>query len=122
MISSFRDLEIYQLSYSLMLKVHQEINKLPVYERQDLVSQMRRASKSIVANIAEGYAKRIHQNDFKRHLDMALGSANEMEAHIEMCRDLKYLDESVCNEMLKNYSFLGGKIVNLRIHWRNKEL
>lgn len=118
MIKSFRDLEIYQESYSLMLIVHKVLNKLPVYERNDLNIQMRKASKSIPANIAEGWAKRNHEKDFKRHLDIALGSANEMEFHIQAARDLNYLENSFCNDIIHKYRRVGGKIVNLRNNWK----
>jgi len=47
MIKSFRDLEVYQESYELMIIVHKEINKFPIYEKHDLIPQLRRASKSI---------------------------------------------------------------------------
>lgn len=78
MIKTFRDLEVYQESYRLMLIIHREVKKLPPFERLDIASQMRRASKSGPANIAEGWAKRRFEKEFKRHLDSAIGSANEM--------------------------------------------
>ncbi len=56
MIKTFRDLEVYKESYQLMLLVHKHCKSLPVFERNDLASQMRRASKSCVANIVEGWA------------------------------------------------------------------
>jgi len=88
MIKSFRDLEVYRESYQLMIIIHQKVKEFSIYEKMDLVSQMRRASKSISANIAEGWAKRNHEKEFKKHLDISIGSANEMEVHIETARDL----------------------------------
>lgn len=118
MIKSFRDLEVYREAYSLMLTVHQEVKKLPVFERNDLASQMRRASKSCPANIAEGWAKRRFEKEFKKHLDASIGSANEMEVHLETAKDLGYLDESICDDLLKRYQLLGGKLVNLQRNWK----
>ena len=118
MIQSFRDLEVYQESYSLMLEVHREMKKLPVYERNDLASQSRRASKSGPSNIAEGWAKRRFEKEFKKHLDCAIGSANEMEVHISTARDLDYLPKDFCNSLLERYRKLGGKMVNLRNNWK----
>lgn len=118
MIQSFRDLEIYKESYQLMIIVHKEVIKFPVYERSDLSSQIRRASKSIPANIAEGWAKRNHEKEFKHHLDSALGSANEMEVHVETSRDLGYLRKEIADDLLKRYKQLGGKISNLRKNWK----
>ena len=118
MIKSFRDLEVYKESYQLMLIVHKEIIKLPIYERSDLVSQMRRASKSIPSNIAEGWAKRTHEKEFKKHLVVSIGSANEMEVHIETAMDLKYWQKIFCLDLLKRYSILGKKLTKLYQNWK----
>lgn len=118
MIKTFRDLEVYQESYALMLIIHEHVKKFPIYERHDLASQMRKASKSIPANIAEGWSKRNHEKDFKRHLDIALGSTNEMQVHLETTRDLVYLHKDVCENLLNRYQILGSRIAKLRTNWR----
>jgi len=119
MIKSFRDLEVYQEAYHLMLIIHEAVKKFPVYERNDLASQMRRASKSCPANIAEGWAKRRFEKEFKKHLDSSLGSANEMEVHIDTARDLNYWERDFCEGLLKRYQMLGGKLTNLRRNWKS---
>ena len=58
-IQSFKDLKVYQESYLLGVIINKAILRLPNSEKYDLVDQMRRASKSIPTNIAEGYAKKI---------------------------------------------------------------
>lgn len=103
MIRTFRDLEVYKEAYELMLIVHQAVRRLPGYERGDLASQIRRASKSCPANIVEGWAKRRFEKEFKRHLDSAIGSANEMEVHVETARDLSYWQRDFCTALLKRY-------------------
>lgn len=118
MIKSFRDLEVYQEAYQLMIQVHQGVKQLPVYERHDLASQIRRASKSCPSNIAEGWAKRRFEKEFKHHLDSAIGSANEMEVHIEIARDLTYWHLAFCNDLLIRYNNLGGKLSNLQKNWK----
>lgn len=119
MIKSFRDLDVYREAYELMVIVHKEIKKLPIYERGDLTQQIRRSSKSIPANIAEGWAKRVHEKEFKRHLIICIGSANEMEVHIETARDLSYWSRDFCNSLLTRYQNLGGKLYNLKNNWRS---
>lgn len=79
---------------------------------------MRRCSKSPPANIAEGWAKRRFEKEFKNHLEHALGSCNEMEVHLSLARDLNYLDKEICDQLIKRYIALGGKIVNLRNRWK----
>jgi len=118
MIKSFRDLEVYQEAYHLMIAIHKAVKNLPVFERNDLASQMRRASKSCPANIAEGWAKRIFEKEFKKHLNSAIGSANEMEVHLETAKDLNYLGKDFCEELLLGYRRLGGKLTNLQRNWK----
>ena len=114
MIRSFKDLEVYNESYQLAIVINKLCIKLPTYEKHDLASQLRRASKSVPANIAEGWAKRRFEKEFKKHLDSALGSCNEMEVHISIAKDLDYLDKKLCEELTNKYIALGGKLTNLR--------
>lgn len=118
MIKSFRDLEVYKEAYELAIIVNKNVNKLPIFERNDLGSQLRRASKSVPANIAEGWAKRRFEKEFKRHLDNSIGSCNEMEVHISMARDLDFWEKEFCDVLLKRYLLLGGKLTNLRNNWK----
>ena len=118
MIGSFRDLDVYRQAYALMFEIHTLVKSIPAYERTDLVSQMRRASKSIPANIAEGWAKRRSEKEFKKFLDNALGSANEMEVHVEIAKDLAYIGKEIGDDLLDRYKKLGGMLVNLRNNWR----
>jgi len=118
MIRSFRDLEVYKESYDLAIIVNRNVNKLPIFEKNDLGSQLRRCSKSPPANIAEGWAKRRFEREFKKHLDTAIGSCNEMEVHISMVRDLGYWRQDFSDKLLKRYNLLGGKLVRLRDNWK----
>ena len=118
MIKTFRDLEIYQEAFKLMLIIHSEVKSLPTFERNDLASQMRRASKSCPANIAEDWAKRRFEKKFKQQLTDAIGSSNEMEMHIEVARDLEYWRKELCIDLIKRYQQLGGKLNNLQRNWK----
>jgi len=118
MIRSFKDLEVYTEAYGLAIIVNREVPKLPLFEKNDLGSQLRRCSKSPPANIAEGWAKRRFPKEFKRYIDSAIGSCNEMEVHLAMARDLKYWQISFCEDLIRRYTLLGGKLVNLRNNWK----
>jgi len=84
-IRSYEDIEAYQRAMKLVVGIHRVANVLPAHERYDLVAQMRRASKSVPANIAEGYARRWSVKEFKNYLRIAMASANEMEVHLKDC-------------------------------------
>ena len=65
MIDTYKKLEIYKRSYMVALELHEITKKFPEEERYDLTSQIRRASKSIPTNIAEGYGRK-SKEDFRR--------------------------------------------------------
>ena len=117
-IQSFKDLDVYKESYDLAITVNRAVNKLPIFEKNDLGLQMRRGSKSPPANIAEGWAKRRFPKEFQRYLDSAIGSCNEMEVHLSMARDLGYWNKDFCNKLIQRYIHLGRKLVNLRNKWK----
>jgi four helix bundle protein len=79
-VRSFEDLEVYQRAYRLALELHKVSVHFPKIEQFALADQIRRASKSVCANIAEGFARqRGSSADFHRFLVMALGSSDEMK-------------------------------------------
>ena len=78
----------------MSLEVHRRSLVFPQIEQRALGDQVRRASKSICANIAEGFGKqRQSAAEFKRFLMMAMGSADEMRVWARYCFDLGYIDE-----------------------------
>ena len=92
-VRSFEDLEVFQRAYRLSLEVHRESLTFPKIEQHALGDQIRRASKSVPANIAEGFGKqRLSPAEFKRFLMTAVGSADEMRVWSRYCFDLGYID------------------------------
>ena len=72
-VVSFEDLEVFQRAYRVSLEIHRASLSFPAVEQRALADQIRRASKSICANIAEGYAKQhVSLAEFKRFLVMAI--------------------------------------------------
>lgn len=81
MIRDVLDLNVYVLSLKLLKKLYPFLRKLPKSE-YDTVRQEKRAGKSISALIAEGFAKRSSEKEFKRFLKMAIGSSDEVISHL----------------------------------------
>ena len=80
-IASFEDLDVFQRAYRISLDVHRASLQFPKIEQHALADQIRRASKSICGNIAEGFGKQRRSGaEFKRYLLMAIGSADEMQS------------------------------------------
>ena len=117
-ITSYRDLEVYQRSMKAMVAVHNLVLTFPEYEKYALVDQIRRASKSVPANIAEGYGRRKSAKEFKRYLSMSLGSANEMIVHLEVTRELQYAGPDACNSLVEEYNVIGKMLYRLIENWR----
>jgi four helix bundle protein len=90
----FRELKVWEKAHRLTLDVYRVTTVFPREELYGLTSQIRRASASIGANIAEGAGKN-SRPDFARFLQMALGSASELEYHILLSRDLGYFTVEV---------------------------
>ncbi len=103
----YEKLQIYERSYKAGLAVYRMTKTYPTEERYAMVDQMRRASVSIALNIAEGYAKRESQSEFKRFLLMAIGSCNEMSVLIEYSKDLKYITNEQYEKARTEYDELG---------------
>ena len=117
MIKSYKELEIYKRSYKLALELHEETRRFPKAEVFDLTSQIRRCSKSIPTNIAEGYGRQ-SKEEFKRFLKISLGSCNELQVHLDFCRDLKYLEERQYKRYSKENEEI-GKMLNVTIQkWK----
>ena len=98
--STFEDLEVIQQAYRVSLELHRASLQFPKIEQfAGLADQIRRASKSICGNIAEGYGKRRRSKaEFKRYLLMAIGSADEMQVWLRYCSDLEYIDQKSCGQ------------------------
>ncbi|MGB0719816.1 MAG: four helix bundle protein [Bdellovibrionales bacterium] len=93
-IASFRDLNVYQKAYAISINIHKHSKSFPKDEQYGITNQLRRASRSICANIAEGFAKqRTSKAEFKRFLMIAVGSASEVLVWIDYCRDFEFIDE-----------------------------
>jgi four helix bundle protein len=93
-MKNFRDLKVWHKSHELTLTVYKETKSFPREELYGLTSQIRRASASVPANIAEGCGKSSNA-DFARFLQIAFGSANELEYHLLLARDLEILDNKI---------------------------
>jgi four helix bundle protein len=103
-VSTFEDLEVFRRAYRISLDLHRASLQFPKVEQYCLADQIRRASKSICGNIAEGFGKRRRSNaEFRRYLLMAIGSADEMQVWLRYCADLEYIDRKTCGEWRDEY-------------------
>jgi four helix bundle protein len=110
-MKSYRDLEIFIMSYELAVRVHRISLKLPKYELYEEGSQVRRSSKSISSCIVEGYGRRRYKAEFVKYLVYAHASCDETLIHLQFIKDTH--DDIVSEEkrdLSKEYDALGAKI------------
>jgi len=105
-VKDFRGLKVWEKAHRLTLEVYEVMRRFPREELFGLTSQMRRCSTSIAANLAEGCGKR-GNNEFQRYLQIASGSASELDYHLLLSRDLQFLSAV-------DYEALAKKLVELR--------
>ena len=117
-IKTHKDLEIYQESYQLAMEIFKITRKFPKEEKYSLISQILASSRSVSANIVEGWGKRRYENVFKRQLNDSLGSNVETQVWLDFSRDCQYLDSQKHKNLYDRYENLGGKIQNLLTTWK----
>ncbi len=110
-VVSFEDLDVFKRAYRVSLDVHRASLVMPKIEQQALADQMRRASKSICSNIAEGYGRQKQSKaEFKRFLWMAIGSSDEMRVWARYALDLGYLDERTWRRWRDEYQIISKQL------------
>lgn len=123
-MKNYKDLEIYNLAYSLAIEVHKMTLKLPNYELYEQGSQVRRSSKSIKDNIAEGFGRRRYKTEFIRYLIFAHSSCDETISQLTMINELHFQDNPIIN-LINKYDSLGARInkfINyVELNWKTKK-
>jgi len=92
-MQDFRELRVWHTAHELTLAAYQITREFPKNELYGLTSQIRRSAVSICANIAEGCG-RGSRRDFARYLQIARGSASELECHLMLAADLGLSDQA----------------------------
>ena len=97
-VKDFHELKVWQKAHELTLAVYRVTAPFPREELYGLTSQLRRASASVAANLAEGCG-RSGDAEFARFCSIAMGSASEVEYHLLLARDLKLLKPAEYQEL-----------------------
>ena len=112
--AAFEDLEVFKRAYRISLDVHKASLKFPAIEQRAMADQIRRASKSICANLAEGFARQGRSPaDFRRYVMMAIGSSDEMRVWLRYCLDLGFIDEATWRNWRDEYQEISKMLQGL---------
>lgn len=111
-----RDLKVFELAYSLAMHIFKESKTFAQEERYSLTSQIRRSSRSVAANIAEGFRKRQYPNMLVSKLADSDAEATETQVWLDFARDCGYLSVEHHAELMARYEELGRMLHSLIEH------
>ncbi len=111
-IKTYRDLLVWQKSMNLITDIYLATKNFPSTEMYGLTSQIRRSAISIPSNIAEGYGRR-STGDYKRFLQIAIGSLFELQTQIEIAFNLKYTEKETFENLIEKTKELDRMLSSL---------
>ena len=100
-MKNYEELEVWHKAHALTVQLYRATEVFPRSEMFGLTSQIRRAAASIGANLAEGCGKR-NEVELARYVQIAMGSASELQNHLRLAKDLGFLDDSHYEPLLKS--------------------
>jgi four helix bundle protein len=112
-ISTYRDLDVYKMGMEGAMRIYVLSKKFPSDERYSLTDQIRRSSRSVCANIAEGWRKRRYRAAFISRLSDSETEAAETQVWLEFAYKCKYIDQCNYDEFFRHYDLLIGKLVRI---------
>lgn len=112
-IRSHHQLEVYQLAFADAMRIFELSKKFPIEEIYSLTDQMRKASRSVCANLAEAWRKRRYEAAFVSKLSDSEAEAAETQTWLEFSVKCGYLQKDIGKEIYHSYNKVIGKIVNM---------
>ena len=107
------DLEVYQLAFDAAMQIFESSNHFPVEERYSLTDQVRRSSRSVCANLAEAWRKRIYEASFVAKLSDVTAEAAETQTWIAFAVQCHYLETNTGEELTQTYNRILSMLFNL---------
>ncbi len=117
MIKTVKDLKVYNYSRETAMEIFRISRHFPAEEKYSLTDQVVRSSRSVSANIREGYAKRKYKNVFIQHLVHSLGSSEESREWLDYALDCDYIDTETHNRLDSKYDEISAMLHSLINKW-----
>lgn len=111
-----KDLKVFQLAYRLAMENFELSKDFPPEERYSLTDQIRRSSRSVAVNIAEGYRKRQYVKVFANKMSDSDGEATETQVWLDFARDCKYLKIEDYQRLTNGYEEVGKMLGSMIAH------
>jgi four helix bundle protein len=118
-IHSHKDLDVFNLGYTLAMEVFRVSARFPKEETYSLTDQIRRSSRSVCSNIVEGFAKRRYEAVFKNKLNDSLGESEETKLWLNFALDCSYLPTEDHKRLTIGYDQVGAMLWTLMTKWES---
>lgn len=112
-IKSFKDLIVYQKAFKLAMEIFEITKTFPKEERYSLTDQMRRSSRSVTSNIAEGWAKKRYIKAFTNKLTDSLGEEYETEVWLDYSLSCNYINTEVHRNLIDEYDEVRKMLISM---------
>lgn len=109
-IRHFRDLEVYRRAFAAAMEIHEITKHFPAEERFSLVDQIRRASRSVCTNVAEGWRKRRYISVFRNKMTDAMQEASEAQCWLEFAQACRYISGETFQRLDTEYEAIISKL------------
>ena len=112
-MQDFKKIDVWKRSFDYSIAIYKATSLFPNHEKFGLTSQIRRAAASVPINIAEG-AGRISRKDFSNFLQIAMGSASELECELLIAKELEYLNKDVFTSLYNELTEIRKMLASYR--------
>jgi four helix bundle protein len=112
-IRSYRELRVYQSAFDSAMEIFEITKNYPAEEKYSMVDQMRRSSRSVCANIAEGWRKRRYPSHFVSKLSDSESEAEETRVWLEFSLRCKYISQEKFTNLDSKYDLIIGQLVKM---------
>jgi four helix bundle protein len=119
MIKTFFDLDVYRLGNEYAMKIYSLTRSFPKSETYSLTSQIVDSSRSICANIAEGWGRRVYESEFKKFLVYPMGSLQETKSWLQFALQCEYISIEIFNQLSEEAEVIGSKLFKLHQNWKS---
>ena len=107
------ELDVYKLAREGRKRIFELSKGFPKEELYSLTDQIRRSSRSVCAQIAEAWGRRLYRDDFVNRLNQAEGEARETQSWLETAVECEYITQKVGKELFELYHEIIGKLINM---------
>src|SRR6266481_4047987 len=112
-VKDYKELRVYKLAYDSAMEIFRLSRSWPLEEKFSLIDQIRRSSRSVCANIAEGWRKRRYEAAFVSKLSDSDTEAAETEVHLEFAVKCGYLAADLQQKLQDHYDHICRQLTNM---------